>query len=167
MAKTEVQKVVILCAKFFASIFITFAAGWIGSLFTTPNIPTWYAALEKPPLIPPNEIFGPVWSALYLLIGIALFLVWIAKDSRKKSGKLTAYMWFGAQLILNTLWSITFFSMQQPWLAAVVIALLIVSIIGTMVAFRKYDKWASYLFIPYLLWVGFATYLNMGVALLN
>lgn len=167
MAQSETRKLVILSAKFFAAILITFAAGWIGSFITTPNIPTWYAALEKPPLIPPNEIFGPVWSILYLLIGIALFLVWVAKEPRKKSSKAAAYIWFGLQLVLNTLWSITFFGMQQPWLAAVVIGLLIISIIGTMITFYKYDKWASYLFVPYLLWVSFATYLNIGVALLN
>lgn len=166
--RTETRAVVALSAKFVASILITFSAAAIGSFFTVTNIPTWYEALQKPPLLPPNEVFGPVWSVLYLLIGIALFMVWITKGTgKKKVAKPAAYWWFGVQLALNTLWSVVFFGLQQPWLGVVVILALIVAIIGTMVSFHKYEKWASYIFVPYLLWVGFATYLTLGVALLN
>ena len=149
---------------FIASILGSFAAGAIGSLATMPNIPTWYAALSKPPLNPPNWVFGPVWSTLYLLMGIALALVII--ETAKKS-KANAYYWFGAQLILNTLWSLAFFGLQAPWLGVVVIAALIFSIVMTMRAFYPFKKASTWLLTPYLAWVCFATYLTVGVALLN
>lgn len=149
---------------FAASILGSFAAGAIGSLATTPNIPTWYAQLEKPILNPPNWVFGPVWTLLYLLMGIALALVILepGKKSKKK-----AYIWFGTQLALNTLWSLVFFGLQTPWLGVVVIAALIASIVMTIREFYKIKKNAAWLLLPYLAWVSFATYLTVGVALLN
>ena len=154
-----VRKVVV----FIVSILISLAAGGIGSVATVPNIPSWYAGLDKPPLLPPNELFGPVWTALYILMGIALALVILHQANSKKY----AYIWFGVQLVLNTLWSIVFFGLHQPWAAAAVIIALIASIIITMKEFRRFVPISLWLFVPYLAWVLFATYLNIGVAVLN
>lgn len=151
-------------AKLFITVVGSLAAGWIGSLATTPNIPTWYASLDKPPLNPPNEIFGPVWGVLYLLMGIAMYLVWV---SRAKGDKRWAVIAFILQLILNTLWSVIFFGLQQPYGGVAVILVLLASIIWTAVEFKKFSKLAALLLVPYILWVCFATYLNAGVAVLN
>lgn len=149
---------------FFLSIAASFTAGAIGSLATVPNIPSWYAALEKPVLNPPNWVFGPVWSVLYVLMGIALALIILepGKQPKKK-----AYFWFGLQLALNTLWSLVFFGLHSPWLGVVVIIALIVSIILTIREFYKINKYSAWLLAPYLAWVCFATYLTIGIALLN
>lgn len=162
LSYNELMRILKQTAQFVVSIAVAFAAGGLGSLATIPNIPTWYAQLEKPPLLPPNEIFGPVWSVLYLLMGIALFLIWTSPNKKK-----LAYAAFFAQLVLNTLWSFVFFGLHQPWLGLIVILLLIGAIIWTMYEFKRISKTATWLFIPYLLWVLFATYLTVGVAILN
>ncbi len=149
---------------FIGAILSSLAAGGIGSLATVPNIPTWYEHLDKPALIPPNGVFGPTWSVLYVVMGIALALVILEKTSESKK---QAYVWFGVQLALNTLWSIVFFGLHQPWLAFIVIIALIASIIMTMREFHKIRPLTMWLLVPYLAWVCFATYLNVGVALLN
>lgn len=149
---------------FVLSIAASFAAGAIGSLATAPNIPTWYATLEKPLLNPPNWVFGPVWSILYLLMGIALALI-ILEDSKQPKKK--AYVWFGTQLILNTLWSLVFFGLHFPWLGVITIIVLITGIIMTINEFYKVNKYSAWLLAPYLAWVCFATYLTVGVAALN
>ncbi len=148
---------------FAGSIFLSLAAGGIGSLATIPNIPSWYAGLDKPPLLPPNEVFGLMWTFLYVLMGVALALVILQKANDKKS----AYIWFGVQLVLNTLWSVVFFGLHQPWLAVIIILALIVSIVMTIRHFRRLVSATFWLLIPYLAWVCFATYLNAGVAVLN
>lgn len=150
-------------AQCILAVGVSFAAGGLGSLATTPNIPTWYAGLDKPPLLPPNEVFGPVWSVLYLLIGVALFLVWTSP----KKDKGLVYVAFFVQLALNTIWSLVFFGLQQPWLGVVVIGVLIATIVWTIKTFWSVSRVAAALMIPYLLWVLFATYLTIGVAVLN
>lgn len=150
--------------KLLTSIAISFAAAAIGSLATIPNIPTWYATLEKPFFNPPNWVFGPVWSVLYLLMGISLYLVWV---SRSKQPKRKAFALFGLQLFLNTLWSLTFFGLQVPWLAVGVILALLISIILTMREFNRHSRVAPFLLIPYVAWVSFATLLNISIAALN
>ncbi len=150
--------------KLVASILASYTAGAIGGLATTANIPTWYAALEKPVFNPPNWVFGPVWSALYLLIGISLFLVW---KHETKEPKTTAYAAWIVQIILNTVWSLVFFGLHSPEGGIVVIFALIFGIITTMRAFYPFSKWAAYLLVPYLLWVGFATSLTIAIAVLN
>ncbi len=152
-------------AIYIGSILISLAAGVIGSLATTPNIPTWYEQLAKPPLLPPNEIFGPVWIVLYVLMGIALAL--LITHEAPHDEKNPAYAWFGVQLILNTLWSIVFFGLHLPWVAAAIILVLIGTIIVTILTFRRFVPSTAWLLAPYLAWVCFATYLNIGVALLN
>ena len=155
-----IKKLIVLVC----SIAGSFAAGAIGSLATIPNIPTWYAALDKPPLNPPNWVFGPVWSTLYLLIGIALALVILESSTGSKK---KAYFWFGLQLVLNALWSLVFFGLHAPWLGVVVIAALIVSIVMTIREFYGIQKLSAWLMLPYLAWVCFATYLTVGISLLN
>jgi tryptophan-rich sensory protein len=140
-------------------------AGVVGSIFTISAIPTWYAALIKPALNPPGWVFGPVWTILYLLMGIAAFLVW-KKGSRQREVKI-AFLLFGVQLVLNALWSIVFFGLHNPFLALVNIILLWLAIAGTMIAFFKISRPAFYLLLPYILWVSFAAYLNLAIVILN
>lgn len=148
---------------FIVSIAAPFVAGAIGNIATIPNIPSWYAALDKPWFNPPNEVFGPVWSVLYLLMGISLYLVW----TNRKRGTQAGYIAFGVQLALNTLWSIVFFGLHQPWWAFLVIILLAFAIIFTMREFWKTSKLASWLMAPYIAWVSFAACLNLAIAVLN
>lgn len=148
---------------FISSIILSLLAGVIGSIATIPNIPTWYAALVKPPLLPPNEVFGPIWTLLYVLIGIALALVIIENSEQKKP----AYLWFTVQLILNTTWSLVFFGLQQPWPAVLVIVALLFSVVMTLLSFNKIVPTTKWLLLPYGAWICFASYLNMAVAILN
>jgi tryptophan-rich sensory protein len=133
--------------------------------FTLASIPTWYATLNKPPFSPPNWIFGPVWTALYFMMGISLYLVWM-KGLKNKKVKI-AMLFFAVQLIFNFLWSLLFFGMHSPQLALVDIFFLLIAISMTMVKFNKISKPASYLLVPYLLWVSFATVLNLSIVVLN
>lgn len=151
--------------KVIFAIFICQMAGIIGSFFTFSAIADWYAFLEKPSFAPPNWIFGPVWTILYTLMGVSLYLVWNSKA--RKNLKKDALSVFYAQLILNTLWSILFFGFKNPELAFVEILLMWVLIAASIVKFYKIDKTASYLLIPYLLWVSFASLLNFAIAYLN
>lgn len=150
--------------KLLAALLLPFLAGLIGNLATSSNINSWYAYLEKPLLNPPNWLFGPVWTLLYILIGTALYVIW-AKQT--KNSKKNAFIWFGIQLTLNTLWSIVFFGLHAPWAAVGVIAALIIAIVATVRYFWPISRTAAYLLVPYLAWVSFATYLNVAIALHN
>lgn len=151
--------------KLAVSIVICQLAGIIGSFFTTPSIPTWYAALKKPPFTPPNWLFAPVWTTLFLLMGISLFLVW------RKSGSVprvrTALVIFAAQLALNVLWSILFFGLRSPLAGFVEILVLWIAILLTVLSFYKISPLAGVLLIPYILWVSFAAFLNYHLWRLN
>lgn len=149
--------------KLIASFVITFAAAAIGNLATGDNISTWYAGLDKPFFNPPNTVFGPVWTLLYTLIAISLYLVWRRRVSRGDR----AYWWFAVQLILNTLWSVVFFAGHQLWLSVAVIVALLIAIIGTIRAFWPISRLTAYLLTPYLAWVVFASALNLSIAILN
>jgi translocator protein len=146
-------------------VLVCLLAGFIGSLFTTPSIPGWYAGLVKPSFNPPNWIFGPVWTTLYVLMGIAAFLVyekgWKKGEVRKALGV------FAAQLGLNALWSIVFFGAHQILGAAVVIVILWGLIAATIWLFSRISKVAALLLVPYILWVSFATVLNISLYVLN
>ncbi len=151
--------------KLLVSILLPFLAGFIGSVFTTPNIPTWYASLNKPILNPPNWIFGPVWTILYILMGISAFLIWnygLSKRDVKKA--LTIFIF---QLFLNSIWSIFFFGFQSPLLAFFVIVILFLLILLMIFSFYKISKTAGMILLPYLFWVGFASYLNLAILILN
>jgi len=143
-------------------------AGFIGSLFTSRGIPTWYARLNRPSFAPPNWLFAPVWTLLFVLMGIAFYLIWqkSVEQSQKKL-KNQAIKLFLIQLVFNTLWSIIFFGQQLLFLAFVEIIILWVLIMLTILKFKKIKPLAGYLMIPYLLWVSFASILNLAFALLN
>ncbi len=141
------------------------AAGLIGSLFTFNSVRGWYTTLERPALNPPGWIFGPVWTTLYLLMGIAAYLVW-QKGMKKKEVRFALGLFVG-QLAFNALWSILFFGLQSPGAALIDIFLLWLAIIATIEAFVKVSRPAAWLFVPYLLWVSFASYLNFAIWSLN
>ncbi|MCX9084481.1 MAG: tryptophan-rich sensory protein [Candidatus Methanoperedens sp.] len=151
--------------KLIISIFICLFAGFIGSFFTTPAIPTWYAALQKPSFAPPNWVFFPVWTALFIMMGISLFLVW-QKGCEDKKVK-TAIIIFAGQLVLNALWSFAFFGLRSPLLGLVEIVILWVAILATIMSFMKISRTAAYLLIPYILWVSFAAMVNFSIWRLN
>jgi benzodiazapine receptor len=148
-----------------AAVLISQLAGIIGSVFTFQSIPTWYAGIQKPDFNPPSWVFGPVWTTLYTLMGIAAYLVW--EKGIKKKGVKQALVVFGVQLILNAIWSILFFGMQNPFLAFIEIIFLWISIVATIFLFYKISKTAGYLLVPYILWVSFAAILNFYIWQLN
>ncbi len=155
--------------RFIISVSIPLLAGFIGSFFTTPNIEPWYDLLNKPPLTPPGSLIGIVWTILYILIGIALFMVWEKREKRKglNEDKKKAFWIFGIQITLNSMWSMFFFGLRNSWLGLMIIIPLLITIIINIIFFYKIDKKAAYLMVPYLIWVSFATYLNIGLAILN
>jgi tryptophan-rich sensory protein len=140
-------------------------AGWIGSLATKPNIATWYAGLAKPDFSPPNVAFPIVWTILYVLMGIAAWIVWRApaNDAHRRTG-LAAWL---VQLGLNVLWPFAFFAARSPLAGLVAIVALLLAIAATMVAFRRVSGLAALLLAPYLAWVAFATVLNAAILSLN
>ncbi len=140
-------------------------AGIIGSFFTVSEINGWYASLTRPAYSPPNWVFGPVWTTLYTLMGIAAFLVW-RKGSRKGEVQI-ALVLFCIQLFLNTLWSIIFFGVHSLLGAFVEIMFLWFAILATIIFFAKVSRLAAWLLVPYLLWVGFAASLNFSFWRLN
>ena len=147
------------------SIVICQLAGVVGSFATTSAIPTWYVTLNKPSFNPPNWIFGPVWVTLYALMGISLYLVWQkVKDNKRAKYSVKIFI---AHLLLNSLWSIVFFGFRDLSLALDVIAALWLLIVYVIYLFWKIDKRASYLLIPYLFWVSFASILNYSIWQLN
>jgi tryptophan-rich sensory protein len=151
--------------KFITSIVICILAGGVGTIFTLPAISTWYVTLIKPPFSPPNWIFGPVWTILYILMGISIYLIW-KKGTKAKKTRDAIYL-FGIQLALNALWSPIFFGAKNLLLALIIIILMIVYIVKTIAAFNKVERKAGYLLYPYLLWVIFATFLNFSIWFLN
>jgi tryptophan-rich sensory protein len=145
-------------------LIVCFAAAGIGGAVTTPKIAGWYATLAKPSWNPPNWIFGPVWSALYLSMAVAAWLVW---RQGGLAGVTMPLALFVVQLVLNVLWSCLFFGLQNPGLAFVEVLLLWVAIAATMVVFWFRSSVAGLLFLPYLAWVSFASVLNFAVWRLN
>jgi translocator protein len=147
------------------SVIACLASGAIGSIFTRSAIPTWYAMLAKPSFSPPNWLFAPVWTLLYVLMGVAAFLVW-RKGSENRQVRI-ALIVFLVQLVLNTSWSVVFFGLQCPLCGLIVISILWVAILATVVLFYRVSHIASVLLWPYLLWVSFASVLNGSIWLLN
>ena len=146
------------------AIVVCFAAAGIGSLATVGAIPTWYAALHKPSWNPPNWIFGPVWSLLYLMMAVAAWQVW---RTAGWSGARLALGLFASQLVLNVGWSVVFFGLERPGWAFVEIVGLWCTILATLLLFRPISPVAALLLVPYLLWVTFASALNFAVWRLN
>ncbi|MCX6719067.1 MAG: tryptophan-rich sensory protein [Candidatus Taylorbacteria bacterium] len=151
--------------KLFIAIFISELAGIIGSFFTMPSIAGWYAGIIKPALNPPSWVFGPVWTTLFALMGIALFLVW-KKGFDTRPAKIALGI-FSFQLALNLLWSIIFFYLHSPSGALIEIISLWLAILAMIISFAKISRRTIWLFLPYILWVSFAMYLNYALWALN
>ncbi|MCX6764719.1 MAG: tryptophan-rich sensory protein [Candidatus Nealsonbacteria bacterium] len=167
--------------KFIVSIIICQMAGFVGAIFTMPQIEGWYKYLNKPSFTPPGYFIGLVWTILFFLMGISLYLVWSKnfkcqisdKDKKIKAwNRFSEKLWIGAwreenavlififQLILNILWSILFFGLQSPGLAFIELLMLWWAILYTIANFYRISKPAAYLLIPYIAWVSFAGVLN-------
>jgi len=142
---------------------VCLGVGALGGRLTASSVSTWYPTLSKPAWNPPNIVFGPVWTALYIAMAVAYWLVW----SKRGFNARRANALFSVQLGLNLLWSALFFGLQRPSWALVEIALLLVAIALTAVEFRKHSRAAAALLVPYLLWVAYATSLNAGIVWLN
>ena len=146
------------------AVLLCLAVGAVGTIFTAQSIPTWYAALHKPFFSPPNWLFAPVWTALYVMMGMALYLVQI--NGTDKVAKMPVAL-FGVQLFLNMLWSVLFFGFRSPLSGLICIVLLWIAILACIIKFWKISRPASYLLMPYILWVSFATVLNYAIVVLN
>lgn len=144
-------------------VLTTVLIGLLASLFSG-NTRQIYTSFIKPPLSPPGWLFGVIWPVLYLLMGIAAYIIYQTPQTPDRNKATTLY-W--VQLFVNFLWPIIFFRFEWYWLAVIVILLLDVLVIMTMIWFYRIDKRAGYLLIPYLIWILFATYLNIGIAMLN
>lgn len=147
------------------SLFICQLAGFIGSIFTTPAIPEWYATLSKPSFTPPNWLFSPVWISLFVLMGVSAYIVW-RKGLSDKRVKIALSI-FIIQLVLNTLWSVMFFGLRSPFAGFIEIIILWIAILLTILWFLRISTTAGILLIPYILWVSFAAVLNFSIWKLN
>lgn len=151
--------------KLAVSLLLPQLAGGIGALFTSPAIPGWYSQLIKPSFTPPSWLFGPAWTALFVMMGVALFLVWQSRAPRQLAR--AAYVTFGVQLGLNVLWSALFFGLRQPLWAFAEIVVLWLAILATILMFGRVRPAAAWLLVPYLAWVTFASCLNYAIVLAN
>lgn len=154
----------ILILKFVVAIVIPLGLGSVAGLVTSEAIPEWYASLNRPSFSPPNWLFGPVWTSIYILLGISLFLVW---KQAPGSDRNKALLMFGVQMVLNFAWTFIFFYFKMLQLALIEIVFLWLSILLMMLWFYKVKPLAAYLNIPYILWVTFATLLTAGYYYLN
>lgn len=141
--------------------------GYFSSLVTQESVNTWFPTINKPSFNPPGWLFAPVWTALYIMMGIAGGLVWHEINSPRREEVKKAMLFFAIQLALNALWSYLFFGLKNPLLALIEIVLLWLLIYETYAKFGKINKISGYLFVPYLLWVSFATVLNASIWWLN
>lgn len=157
MNKTHIVKLLV-------SIILPLSLGAIAGMFSSQSVPEWFATLNRPSFNPPSWIFGPVWTTLYILMGISLFLIWKQDVSKERN---QAIMVFLFQLLLNFGWSFIFFYFNMIGFALVEIILLWINIVIMLVLFYRIKPMAAYINIPYLLWVTFATILNASYYLLN
>jgi translocator protein len=150
--------------KLLVSLAAPLLAGFGSTVWTVNSIPTWYATLNKPWWTPPNQLFAPIWTTLYILMGVALFLIWRSSKNRTRDIGIAL---FAAQLLVNVIWTFVFFGLQNTLYGVLAIVPLWILIVATIYQFYKVDKWASYLLVPYVAWVSVAAALNMSVYLLN
>ncbi|WP_368744496.1 TspO/MBR family protein [Desertibaculum subflavum] len=145
-------------------LILTLGTGLAGGLVTRTSVATWYQALAKPPLTPPDWVFAPVWTALYILMAVAAWRVWLTLPG---PGRRIALAVFLLQLALNLGWSIVFFGLQLPNAALAFLAALFLAVLADTILFDRRDRLAAALMLPYLAWLGFAGYLNLGIVRLN
>lgn len=151
--------------KLTIAILVCLLAGFIGSVFTSKSVSTWYTTLKKPSFNPPDWVFAPVWTAIFILMGVSLYLVW-SKGLEAKGVKI-AIIIFCVQLLLNILWSFLFFGLQSPFYAFMDITVLWFIILLMIIYFYRISPVSSYLLFPYISWVSFATVLNFMIIRLN
>lgn len=152
------------------AIALSQSAGLLGAIFTTSSVTTWYPTLVKPALNPPSWVFGPVWTTLYVLMGVAAYMIWRVYErssGAKKRFARMALLAFVLQLGLNAWWSIIFFGNQQLGWALFEVVCLWLAIVATIYYFAKLSRTAAWLLVPYVLWVSFASYLNYSLWMLN
>ena len=150
---------------FILSIALTLSVGALGGWATAQSVKIWYPTLNKPSFNPPNWLFAPVWTSLYILIGIAAYLIWVKRNQITHFPRTVAI--YLIQLILNLAWSFIFFYLHEIGFALAEIILLLIIIIVNAITFYKIDRWAGFLFIPYILWVSFASFLTYNIFMLN
>jgi Tryptophan-rich sensory protein (mitochondrial benzodiazepine receptor homolog) len=138
--------------------------GALGAAVTATSVSSWYPTLAKPSFNPPNSVFGPVWTALYVLMAVAAWRVWRRADRDTARGPLAV---FALQLAVNLGWSVAFFGLREIGLAVAVILALDLLVVATALLFRGIDRWAALLLVPYLAWIAFATLLNIAIWRLN
>ena len=145
-------------------LIVCLSVSGVGGAITATSVDTWYQALEKPAFNPPDWVFAPVWTALYLFMGVAAWRIW--RIRALKAARI-ALVVFGLQLCLNVGWSFLFFGLQQINFALVEIVILLFVIISNMFLFWRLDRFAGLLFVPYVAWVSYATILNASLSFLN
>ncbi|MEM3363989.1 MAG: TspO/MBR family protein [Candidatus Micrarchaeia archaeon] len=163
MKRTPESQIIKKAGMLIIAILTCELAGVIGSLFTIPNIESWYEQLEKPEFRPPNWLFSPVWITLYALMGVSLYLIYTSGHKER----IPALAVFAVQLALNVLWSFAFFGLQSPLYGLIVILLLWISIVYMIFRFYQINRIAALLQVPYLLWVSFAGILNYFILIMN
>jgi len=151
------------------SILLCQSAGVVGSLFVFSAIPFWYATLTLPPFAPPGWVFGPVWTLLYILMGVSLYIVWRSRGGSIEKGRIRTHglTVFAVQLVLNALWSVLFFGLQSPLWGLIDIAALDIAVFITLLYFWRVQKSSALLLIPYFVWILFASVLNGFIYYLN
>jgi benzodiazapine receptor len=150
--------------KLVVSLLVPLAIGGLAGAFTAEAIPEWYASLNQPSFNPPNWVFGPVWTILYIILGISLFIIWKLESGKKRNLAIFIFM---VQILLNFGWSLFFFYFKMIGLALIDIAALWIMIVVMLVRFHKLNPLAAYINIPYIVWVTFATVLNADYFSLN
>jgi tryptophan-rich sensory protein len=155
--------------RFAISIIVCESAGIIGSIFTFTSVSNWFPTLVKPWFSPPSGLFGPVWTMLYFLMGLSLYIIWNSKTGElsKQKYKKQYFILFGIQLILNALWSFLFFGLKSPIYGLIDILFLDIAVIMTIIYANRVSKYSAVLLAPYMAWITFATVLNFEIALLN
>jgi benzodiazapine receptor len=152
----------LIVLAFFVALCLVIGA--LGAAVVATSVDTWYADLAKPSFTPPDRLFGPVWTVLYVLMAIAAWRVWCSADRDTRRGPLTL---FALQLALTLGWTVVFFGLQKIGAAVATIVVLDVGVVVTTLAFRSIDRWAGLLMVPYLAWSVFATVLNIAIWRLN
>ena len=151
--------------KLLASLALCFGAATIGSMVTRPAVTGWYVTVQKPVFSPPNEVFAPVWTILYMLMAVALYLVWHKRENGVRDN--LALQLFAVQLTLNVFWSVVFFGLHSIGGGLILICLLGMTLLATIRRFWSISKFAAACLIPYFLWLSFATVLNFAIWRLN
>ena len=147
------------------AVLLPVLVGAVSGLFTASSVKTWYVTLNKPSFNPPSAVFAPVWTTLYIMMGVAFYLIWVKTPKGVQRSR--AMLLYFIQLFLNFGWSFLFFYQQRPDLALIEIGVLWATIAGTLFLFYRISKPAGWLLVPYLLWVSFATVLNFAIWQLN